>query len=300
MTQTRYGILGTAPSWRKAPWTDTGIVLASLNDAYQLKPQGFQRADEWWDPHPLNRFVHPQGKQMYAHQVPPGYYVRPAKHLEWLAQAQIPIYLHPDYVSQYEPAKDWLHAKPIPREAIVAHFGQYFTSTPQWMLAHAIMRGFTDVAIYGIHLATEQEYREQRPGFEFLIGRLLGKGKLTLTVKDGMRHYETAEGRVAFPEESPVLQSKFQYAFETRPSGHLAPIQWELHKLQVKRDRTIEALKRRPWWQPVGAISEPGEDGKPKTRICSTSTLQQELWWLEAALADTQQELSRAQWAAGV
>jgi hypothetical protein len=298
---TRYGIIGTAPSWRKAPWTDTGIVLASLNDAYQLKPQGFARADEWFDPHPLHKFAHPPvGKQLYAHQVPPGYYVRPAHHLDWLSQQTIPVFLHPDYCSQHEPAKAWAHAKPFPRAEVEAYFGRYFTSTPQWMMAFAMMRGFQDFSIYGIHLATEQEYREQRPGFEFLIGRVLGKGKMTVTVNDGMRHYETADGHVALPEASPVLQSKFQYAFETRPSAYEAPLQWELHKLQVKRDRTIQALRERPWWQPVGAILEPGPDGQMKKRICSTSTLQHELMWLDAALADTQQELARLQWAAGV
>lgn len=294
MTQTRYAIIGTAPSWRRTPWTDPSIRLASLNDAYQLAPQGFQRADEWCDPHPLNKFVHPQGKAMYAHQVPPGYYVRPADHLTWLSQQSIPIYLHPDYLEQHPDAANWAHAKPFPRQAIVEHFGQYFTSTPQWMLAFAMMRGFQDVAIYGIHLATEQEYREQRPGFEFLIGRLLGKQKIAISVKDGMRHYETADGHIALPEESPVLQSNFQYAFETRPSAFVAPIQWELHKLQVKRDRMVAALRERPWWKPIGAIVEPGPHGQAQRRICSTAAIQRDLEYLDAAMLDTHHELQRA------
>ena len=120
-----------------------------------------------------------------------------------------------------------------------------------------------------------------------------GLHKITITVKDGMRHYETADGHVALPEESPVLQSKFQYAFETRPSAYLAPVQWELHKLTIKRDRTIQALRTRPWWQPIGAIQEPGPDGTPQKRICSTAALQDELWQLDAAIVDTQHELQR-------
>jgi hypothetical protein len=210
------------------------------------------------------------------------------------------VYLHPDYAEQYPPAAEWTHARAFPRQQIVDHFGQYFTSTPQWMMALAILRGFTDFAVYGIHLATEQEYREQRPGFEYLIGRVLGKDKMSQTVADGMRIYETSQGRVALPEESPILQSKFQYAFDVRPSGYLAPVQWDLHKLHIKRDRTIQALKARPWWQPVGAIVEPGPDGKPLRRICSSSGLQDELWLLEAQIADTQQELQRLAHAAGV
>jgi hypothetical protein len=295
----RYGIVGTAPSWRRTPWDDQGILLASLNDAYQLAPMGFKRADEWYDPHPLNKFIFPEGKQIYAHQVPPGHYVRPKTHLSWIASQNIPVYLHPDYLSQHPEAHTWVNAKPFPREAIVAHFGQYFTSTPQWMMAHALMRGFKDFAVYGIHLATEQEYREQRPGFEFLIGRVLGAGKLTIRVADGMRHYETQDGHVALPEESPVLQSQFQYAFDARPSGYLEPIKWELHKLSIKRDRTVQALKQRPWWQPIGAIQEPDETGTIRRRICSTGQLQNELWYLEAAIQDTQQHLQRVAWQMG-
>lgn len=298
MTQQRYGIVGTAPSWRRTPWNDPGIVLASLNDAYQLKAQGFARADEWFDPHPLDKLVFPEGP-LYAHQVPPGHYVRPKGHREWLASQNIPVYLHPDYRTQHPEAAGWPNAKPFPKDAIVEHFGQYFTSTPQWMLAFAMMRGLTDVEVYGIHLATEQEYREQRPGFEFLIGRLLGRSKMTVTVKDGLRHYTSQDGHIALPEESPVLQSKFQYAFDTRPSGHWAPVQWELHKLTIKKERTISALTQRPWWKPIGAIEAPGPDGRPTRRICSTSVLQKELLYLDAQILDTRQELQRLQIAAG-
>jgi hypothetical protein len=295
----RYVIIGTAPSWMKTPWQDSNAVLASLNDAYQLKPRGFQRADEWFDPHPLDKLFHPSGKACYAHQVPPGYYVRPATHKQWIAEQTMPVYLHPDFAQQAPELADKPHCKPFPKADVEQHFGHYFTSTPQWMMAFAMMRGFTDFAIYGIHLATEQEYREQRPGFEYLIGRLLGKGKMAVTVADGLRHYETPDGHVALPEESPILHSKFQYAFDTRPSGFLAPVQWELHKLQIKKDRTIAALKHRPWWQPIGAIQEPGEDGKPVRRICSTAALQQDLWYLDAAIADTHQELQRLHLQAG-
>jgi hypothetical protein len=299
MSDKKYIIIGTAPSWTRTPWNDTNAVLASLNDAYQLKPRGFQRADEWFDPHPLNKLYHPKGKSCYAHQVPPGHYVRPATHLQWIAEQSIPVYLHPEYAQQVPAFATLPHCKPFPKADVEQFFGHYFTSTPQWMMAFAMMRGFRNFAVYGIHLATEQEYREQRPGFEYLIGRLLGKGKMAVTVADGMRHYTTEDGHVALPEESPVLQSKFQYAFDTRPSGFLAPFQWDAHKLQVKRDRLLGVLKVRPWWQPVGAIVEPDERGQPRKRIVSTGTLQSELRYLDAALQDTQQQMQRVQYQTG-
>lgn len=291
----RVAIVGTAQSWRDTPWTDPGLSVWSLNDAYRLP--GFARADRWFDFHPLDRFYHvPEGQtQVYAHQIPPGYYVRPPDHLAWLSRQQIPVYLHPDYRTQHPEAAAWPHARAFPKAEVEAHFGRYFTSSPGWMLALAIMEGARDVAIYGIHLATEFEYVQQRPNFEFLIGRVLGAGKVTTTVKDGMRHYETADGHVALPEASPVLQANFQYAFDVRPDAAQEPLKWELHKFHVKRERKIDALRRRPWYSPWAVERVPSE-GKPSTtRRVVASTLQAELGRLDAEIEDRQQELRRLQ-----
>ena len=250
----RIAIVGTAQSWVLTPWDDPGLTIASLNDAYRLK--GFQRADRWYDFHPLNRFFYPPegGGQVYAHQVPAGYYVRPKDHVQWIATQKIPVWLHPDYLTQHPDAANWAHAKPFPRDAIQAEFGLYFTSSPAWMMAQAVMEGYREIHIYGIQLATEHEYIEQRPNFEFLIGRVLGKSRMTVTVKQGLRYHETQDGLVVLPEASPILSSDFQYAFETRPRAHLEPLRWELHKIGVKQARLIQALRTRKRWQSARAI----------------------------------------------
>lgn len=289
----RYAIVGTANSWRRTPWTDPGLTIASLNDAYRM--QGFVRADEWFDLHPLDHFYHPEGQAVYAHQVPVGHYCRPKDHLTWLGTQPIPVWLHPDYLTQHPAAATWPGARAFPKAAVETHFGRYFTSSPGWMLAKAVMDGYRDISIFGIHLATEHEYIEQRPNFEYLIGCVLGAGKKTITVKDGMRHYESADGHIALPEESPVLQSDFQYAFDVRPAAKLEPVKWELHKLQLKHGRRMEALKRRPWYSPWVVYPEPGDDGQDAPRTVRTSTLQSEVWYLEAAMEDRRQELVRLQ-----
>jgi hypothetical protein len=259
---------------------------------------GFMRADAWFDFHALNRFFHvPAGqKQIYSHQIPPGYYVRPADHLAWLERQQIPVYLHPDYKTQHPAAAEWKHARPFPKVELEAYFGHYFTSSPGWMLALAVQSGARDIAIYGIHLATEFEYVQQRPNFEFLIGRVLGPGRVTVSVKDGMRHYETRDGHIALPEASPVLQSNFQYAFDQRPDAVLEPVKWDLHKLQVKFQRKADALRRRPWYSPWAVEQVPVEGANQTTaRRVNASTLQAELVHLEAAIEDRQQALRRLQ-----
>lgn len=279
MNWNRVGIVGTAESWTQTPWTDTGLTLLSLNDAYR-RP-GFVRADAWYDFHPLDRFYYTpesQGKDqpIYAHQVPPGYYCRPRTHLDWLAKQMIPVYLHPEYATQYPAAAEWLHAHPFPRAEIEAQFGRYFTSSPAWMIAHAMLNGCRDIAIYGIHLATEHEYIEQRPQFEFLIGRLLGASKVNLTVTDGVRHYVSQDGAVHLPVGSPVLASDYQYAFMPRPRAGLEPLKWELHKAQVKHARAIHTLKTAPWWKRL-------------------RTTQDEVWHYEAVINDVQEQMARLQ-----
>jgi len=299
--QERVAIVGTAESWTMTPWNDPGLKLYSLNDAYRMK--GFQRADAWYDFHSIDKFFYPQeGRPVYAHQIPAGFYARPPGHVEWLAkQAQsIPVWLHPDFKAQHPEAAGWPLARPFPKADIEAHFGRYFTSSPGWMLAHAILNGAKEVHIYGIHLATEFEYVKQRPNFEFLIGRVLGPGKITTTVREGKRYFETAHGLVVVPEASPILRENFQYAFDPKPDAYLEPLKWELHKVEVKKNRLIKALMARPTWSPWVQFEQPGEDPSqpPFVRREKASTIQIELAYLTALSADWQDQLHRAQFVA--
>jgi hypothetical protein len=268
-------IVGTAQTWVLTPWADPSAYIVSLNDAYRMP--GFVRADAWYELHPLDHFYHPPlNQQVYAHQIPAGHYCRPAEHKAWLAQQVIPVWLHPDHATQDPASASWPHAKPLPLADITNYFGRYFTSGPALMWAHLMLQGYREIHVYGIHLATEQEYRDQRPQFEFLAGRFLGRGKQTMTVKDGLRHYETPEGHLVFPEASPILQADWMYAIEKKPHNTQRELlKWEAHKYQIKRERTIAALKTAPWWQ-------------------SKTQLQRDLWLYEAYQADVQDALQRA------
>ena len=294
----RFAIVGTAPSWAMTPWNDTSLVVSGLNDAYQLP--GWKRADEWVDLHPLNKFFHPpkpkdgQKAQIFDHQVPFGYYVRPQTHLNWLATQPFTKWLHPDHATQVPESATWPGVQAFPRAEIQERFGQYFGSTPAWMLAHAILRGAKEIHIYGIHLSTESEYIEQRPNFEFLIGCLLGVGKRRLSVSQGLRRYETQDGLLVLPESSPILQATYQYAFEPSPRRLQAPLRWELHKAQTKRDRRAHALMVRPWWNPLATVVEPGDEPETvTTRRVWPSTLAQELQYYDALVGDCHEQLQR-------
>ena len=198
----RVCIVGTAPTYAMTPWADRDIEIWSLNNAYEVK--GFKRADRWFDFHPLDKFVHPTPNQMiYPHQVPPGHHVRPSTHLQWLGDQTIPVYLHPDYRTQYPPAAQWTHAHPMPVEALAARFGGYWMSGPSWMVAMALAEGVEELWVTGIHLSTEGEYVRQRPNFEMFLGMFLGSEPRTLEVKDGLRYYRTGTRTLVLPVASP-------------------------------------------------------------------------------------------------
>ena len=295
----RAAIVGTAETWAMVPWADSGLKIFSLNDAYRLK--GFVRADGWYDFHPLNRFFAPpvDGQPVYQQQIPTGYYARPADHLAWLGRqaSTIPVSLHPGYREQHPPAAEWPKAFGFPKAEIEAAFGRYFTSSPAWMMAHLMMQGVKELTVTGIHLATEFEYVRQRPNWEFLCGRFLGTGHMKVSVKDGFRHYETQRAHLILPVKSPVLQENFQYAFDPRPDAALAPLQWDVHRFSVKRERAVAALRQGTGRIPaeVRKIDEPlaaALDERPWRR---TRALRQLLKEREAWLADAQDVLGRAQ-----
>lgn len=237
----RAAIVGTAESWRQCPFDDPGLYIASLNDAYMLK---LPRADEWHELHPVDKFVYRRKDQkvVAADAVPPGHYVRPDGHLGWLKTqaATIPVWL------QATPPNDWpANAQRLPIEALQEHFGVYWASGPAYMLMHLYLRGFRDISIYGIHLATEHEYREQRPNFEFLIGRLLGPS-VKESVRGSMRVWEGAEVTISVPQSSPILAHGWRYAFEPKPEPPPNPYLDELNQTHQARAKLLKRIAHMP------------------------------------------------------
>lgn len=197
----RVAIVGTAQSWKQCPFDDPTLEIWGLNDAYTLN---FPRIDRWYELHPLDKFHYrPQHERVvYADSVPHGYYVRPEGHLEWLQQAAkaIPVFL------QAEPPKGWPpNAQRFPIEAAEARFGSYFASGPAFEIAHAILEGASEIQVWGIHLSTEQEYRDQRPNFERMLGIAEGLGI-----------------KVIMAPTSPVLKHGWKYGYEPKPAKHPA------------------------------------------------------------------------------
>lgn len=212
----RCAIVGTARSWTQTPWHDLTLDIFGLNDGYALGwrkgwPE-LPRASGWFDLHPFTQMVfRPKGQtRVNAFEVPVGAYLRPEGHREWLRTRPYPVYLH-------DAPPDWPNARTFPRAELEAKYGTYFTSTPAWMLVWALEHGYTEIHIYGIHLASEWEYISQRPCMEFWI-----------------RHAIDRKAKIVLPASCPLLKSKHVYAYEPKPDLPLQAVNMQIAR--VKQD----------------------------------------------------------------
>jgi hypothetical protein len=95
------------------------------------------------------------------------------RHLEWLGAAGRQADLHAAAVLRWAVSG----GDAVCRSTRLSDtFGRYFTSTIGYMLALAIGRLRLD-RLYGIDLASDVEYPQQRPNAEYLIGLARGMGK---------------------------------------------------------------------------------------------------------------------------
>lgn len=236
----RCAILGTAPSWRQCPWNDPTLEIFGLNDAWVL---GYPRVNAWFDLHPFSAFAYyERGKPLDARTIPAGTYLRPNGHLEWLAQQKIPVYLQ-------HAKPEWAHSITFPRDEVLAFWSRFWpwrvtrkgvvsqgedyeVSSPAWMFMWAVANGFTEIHIYGIHLATEWEYLQQRPNLEFLIGVAAGLGI-----------------KVVLPDQVPICQSRFRYGYEPKADTAVEPWKKAAEWLQYEAKTLKQRRAHTPWYR---------------------------------------------------
>lgn len=177
----KIALIGTAPSSRMlAPFADPTwkIWACSPGNQGNLLP----RIDAWFEIH--GNMLWPENK----------HYGEP--YLNWLRQQTFPIYMQ---------SREWVpQAIPLPIDELVAEFGPYFfTSSFSWMMAMAMKAGATEVALYGIDMASRDEYILQRPGAYYFFN----EGR-----KRGIKF--------SAPYESDIMQPPMLYGFsEVTPFG---------------------------------------------------------------------------------
>ncbi len=89
------------------------------------------------------------------------------------------------------------NATMFPKDELIKKFGNYFTSSIAWMIGYAILQKPDVIGLWGIDMMGEEEYANQRPCCEYLLGIARGMN-IPIIIAD----------------ESPILRSERLYAFE--------------------------------------------------------------------------------------
>jgi hypothetical protein len=176
----KVALIGTAPSSRMlAPFNDPSWKIWACSPGNQ---NVFPRVDVWFELH--SNLLWPQ------HEA----YGKP--YIEWLNKQTFPVFM--------QDQKQVPRATVFPKNEMVAIFGDsFFTSSFAWMMAYAMSQGATEIALYGIDMASRDEYIRQRPGFFFF------------------RYLAEQRGiKVSAPHESDIMQSPALYAYvDSTPFG---------------------------------------------------------------------------------
>ena len=171
--QKKVAIVGFAPSWVEAPFDNPEFEIWGENTLYRRIP----RFTRWFDIHPLETFTK-EKKQT-------------DNYLAELDALNVPVYLQ-----KAHPMVKKSIAYPI--EAIKKKLEtDYFTNSISYMIALAIYERFEEIHVYGVDMAQDSEYSDQRPSCEFFLGIAKGMGI-----------------KVHVPVGANLLKTMFQYGYD--------------------------------------------------------------------------------------
>jgi hypothetical protein len=176
----KVALIGTAPSSRDlAPYHDLSWKIWACSPGNM---NCCPRVDLWFELH--SNLMWKEHEQ----------YGKP--YVEWLNKQAFPIYMQNNNLVP--------RAMPFPWFEMVEEFGRdFFTSSFAWMMALAITQGATEISLYGIDMASRDEYIRQRPGFYYFKRRAEERGI-----------------KVIAPHESDIMQPPALYAYQdSTPQG---------------------------------------------------------------------------------
>jgi hypothetical protein len=168
-----------------------------------------------------------------------GYWTRDANIVKRLAETKVPIYMHEQF-----PEIPTSMRFPI---EVVIQYRKYFTNSIAYMLAlayHSFMvtNKPKHVAMFGVHMAANEEYSEQRPCCEYWIGRMEGAG-MDVEPSHGGALLQ-AIGLYGYENYNPVCLDMRQY-IQLLQNGAVEALReikkWELQK--SKQDGGIQAVE---------------------------------------------------------
>lgn len=190
----KVAIIGTAPSSRDlAPFADHSWQIWACSPGNMgILP----RTDLWFEVH--SNLMWPEN-QKYG--VP---------YIEWLKKQSFPIYMQDNSLVP--------NAMPLPIQELVKEFGKFFfTSSFAYMIAMAIKAGASEIALFGVDMASKDEYILQRAGGQYFMQEAARRGI-----------------KVHIPFESDLAQPPPLYGYEmSTPFGR---------KLQARRKEIADRI----------------------------------------------------------
>lgn len=169
----KIALIGTAPSSRMlAPYNDPSWKIWACSPGNM---NTLPRADAWFEIHA--NLLWPECK----------HYGEP--YIEWLKKLQIPVYMQNQLLVP--------NALTFPKDELIKEFGPFFfTSSFAWMMAFAMQQGAKEIALYGIDMASHDEYIVQRQGAYYFF---------TEAAKRGIKIWA--------PNESDIMQAPGLYGY---------------------------------------------------------------------------------------
>ncbi len=154
----KVAIIGTAPSSRAlAPYDD------ETWDIWGCSPGNMNclpRVDAWFEIHA--NLLWPRYADAYG-----------KNYIKWLSEQKFPVYLQDEPWHQ----KYFPHALGFPAREMLKKFGRHwFTSSFAWMMAFAIHLGYKEIGLFGVDMASKDEYIQQRQGFYHWLEKAQGLG----------------------------------------------------------------------------------------------------------------------------
>lgn len=176
-------IVGFTEHRKLAPFGDPRFELWGLNELYRYMPMQDEKKQmlwhRWFEIHPRADFERPDDKG------------GDHAHLETLKKFPIPVYMTKKH-------DDIPPSIALPKRFIEDKVSTYMTSSIAWMMGLAIAEEFEEIHLFGIDMAQETEYQEQRPCVEYLLGLAQGRGI-----------------KVFVPPVADILKAIGQYGYES-------------------------------------------------------------------------------------
>jgi len=121
----------------------------------------------------------------------------------------------------------------------------YVTNTITWMILQALYEGYTDISLYGVHMAHETEYAYQRSSCSWALGMVHG------WILAGLPY------KLYIAPESSIFKAEYEYGFK-EPTKTMQFIKGRIDGMNLgikEANDQIQALHDRQM-RTEGAVSE--------------------------------------------